>query len=142
MAVQLEERYKSIRSPHKIKGGVSGCVRECAEAQSKDFGLIATDKGWNCELPYFYHIPIFMNSLQCSWLVTVELILVTLFYLRRMCRHPVWSGSLIGTSCTTSVLRISCNVQRDGSRATKVALRRERSLMLLLRPELTISYRG
>ncbi|KAH9931317.1 nitrite reductase [Fomitopsis serialis] len=47
MAVQLEERYKGIRSPHKIKGGVSGCIRECAEAQGKDFGLIATDKGWN-----------------------------------------------------------------------------------------------
>ena len=47
MAVRLEERYKSIRSPHKLKGGVSGCVRECAEAQSKDFGLIATDKGYN-----------------------------------------------------------------------------------------------
>jgi nitrite reductase (NAD(P)H) len=36
-----------IRAPHKIKGGVSGCIRECAEAQSKDFGLIATDKGFN-----------------------------------------------------------------------------------------------
>ncbi|KAH7909470.1 hypothetical protein BJ138DRAFT_1066987 [Hygrophoropsis aurantiaca] len=47
MAIYLEERYKGIRSPHKLKGGVSGCVRECAEAQSKDFGLIATDKGWN-----------------------------------------------------------------------------------------------
>ncbi|KAH8817092.1 nitrite reductase-like protein [Xylogone sp. PMI_703] len=47
MAVRLEERYKSIRAPHKLKGGVSGCVRECAEAQSKDFGLIATDKGFN-----------------------------------------------------------------------------------------------
>ena len=47
MAVRIEERYKSIRSPHKIKGGVSGCVRECAEAQNKDFGLIATDKGFN-----------------------------------------------------------------------------------------------
>lgn len=47
MAVRLEERYKSIRSPHKIKGGVSGCVRECAEAQNKDFGLIATENGYN-----------------------------------------------------------------------------------------------
>ncbi|KAH7383586.1 nitrite reductase-like protein [Cadophora sp. MPI-SDFR-AT-0126] len=47
MAVRLEERYKSIRSPHKMKGGVSGCVRECAEAQNKDFGLIASDKGFN-----------------------------------------------------------------------------------------------
>lgn len=36
MALRLEERYKSIRSPHKIKGGVSGCVRECAEAQTKE----------------------------------------------------------------------------------------------------------
>ena len=49
VAVKLEERYKGIRSPHKFKGGVSGCVRECAEAQGKDFGLIATDKGWNSE---------------------------------------------------------------------------------------------
>ncbi|CAK1361516.1 Nitrite reductase [NAD(P)H] [Cercospora beticola] len=47
MAVRLEERYKSIRGPHKFKGGVSGCVRECAEAQNKDFGLIATEKGFN-----------------------------------------------------------------------------------------------
>lgn len=47
LAVQLENRYRGVRSPHKFKGGVSGCVRECAEAQSKDFGVIATDKGWN-----------------------------------------------------------------------------------------------
>lgn len=68
LAVELEERYKGIRAPHKFKGGVSGCVRECAEAQGKgqhaiaieslsrplhennqfiDFGVIATSKGWN-----------------------------------------------------------------------------------------------
>ncbi|SPO02459.1 probable nitrite reductase NiiA [Cephalotrichum gorgonifer] len=47
MAIRVEERYKSIRAPHKLKGGVSGCIRECAEAQSKDFGLIATEKGYN-----------------------------------------------------------------------------------------------
>ncbi|MBC8054026.1 MAG: nitrite reductase large subunit [Sphingobacteriaceae bacterium] len=46
-AIEIEERYKGIRSPHKLKGGVSGCIRECAEAQAKDFGIIATDKGWN-----------------------------------------------------------------------------------------------
>ena len=44
MAIRVEERYKSIRAPHKIKGAVSGCVRECAEAQNKDFGLIATER--------------------------------------------------------------------------------------------------
>jgi nitrite reductase (NADH) large subunit len=46
-AIEVEDRYKGLRSPHKLKGGVSGCVRECAEAQSKDFGIIATEKGWN-----------------------------------------------------------------------------------------------
>nr|WP_308200603.1 nitrite reductase large subunit NirB [Cellulosimicrobium funkei] len=47
MAVELELRYRGLRSPHKIKLGVSGCARECAEARGKDVGVIATDKGWN-----------------------------------------------------------------------------------------------
>lgn len=46
-AIEIEERYKGLRAPHKLKSAVSGCVRECAEAQSKDFGIIATEKGWN-----------------------------------------------------------------------------------------------
>jgi nitrite reductase (NADH) large subunit len=46
-AIEIEDRYKGIRAPHKLKGGVSGCIRECAEAKSKDFGVIATEKGWN-----------------------------------------------------------------------------------------------
>ncbi|MGP9020958.1 nitrite reductase large subunit NirB [Streptomyces sp. BR1] len=47
MAIQLELRYRGLRSPHKLKSAVSGCARECAEAQSKDFGVIATANGWN-----------------------------------------------------------------------------------------------
>jgi len=46
-AIEVENRYKGLRAPHKLKSAVSGCVRECAEAQGKDFGLIATEKGWN-----------------------------------------------------------------------------------------------
>lgn len=46
-AIRVENRYKGLRAPHKIKAAVSGCVRECAEAQCKDFGLIATEKGYN-----------------------------------------------------------------------------------------------
>ncbi len=46
-AIEIENRYKGLRSPHKLKGAVSGCRRECAEAQSKDFGLIATEAGYN-----------------------------------------------------------------------------------------------
>ncbi|MGW0764407.1 nitrite reductase large subunit NirB [Streptomyces sp. NPDC002676] len=47
MAIDLELRYRGLRSPHKLKAAVSGCARECAEAQSKDFGVIATSNGWN-----------------------------------------------------------------------------------------------
>jgi nitrite reductase (NADH) large subunit len=47
MAIDIENRYRGIRSPHKMKMGVSGCTRECAEAQAKDVGVIATEKGWN-----------------------------------------------------------------------------------------------
>ncbi|TCK39267.1 nitrite reductase (NADH) large subunit [Paraburkholderia sp. BL8N3] len=47
LAIDVENRYKGLRAPHKIKFGVSGCTRECAEAQGKDVGIIATEKGWN-----------------------------------------------------------------------------------------------
>ena len=47
MAIDLELRYRGLRSPHKLKSAVSGCARECAEAMSKDFGVIATANGWN-----------------------------------------------------------------------------------------------
>ncbi|MGW0857694.1 nitrite reductase large subunit NirB [Streptomyces sp. NPDC002690] len=47
MAIDLELRYRGLRSPHKLKSAVSGCARECAEARGKDFGIIATAGGWN-----------------------------------------------------------------------------------------------
>jgi nitrite reductase (NADH) large subunit len=47
LAIKLELRYRGLRAPHKLKSAVSGCTRECAEAQSKDFGIIATERGWN-----------------------------------------------------------------------------------------------
>jgi nitrite reductase (NADH) large subunit len=47
LAIDLETRYRGLRAPHKLKMAVSGCTRECAEAQGKDVGVIATEKGWN-----------------------------------------------------------------------------------------------
>ena len=47
MAIRIEQRYRGLRAPHKLKMAVSGCTRECAEAQGKDVGVIATEKGWN-----------------------------------------------------------------------------------------------
>ncbi|MEM7128890.1 MAG: nitrite reductase large subunit NirB [Chloroflexota bacterium] len=47
LAIRVESRYKGLRAPHKLKMAVSGCARECAEAQGKDVGIIATENGWN-----------------------------------------------------------------------------------------------
>lgn len=43
----LSERYRGIRSPAKIKMGVSGCPRNCSEATIKDLGVVAVEGGWD-----------------------------------------------------------------------------------------------
>ena len=103
MAVALEHRYKGLRAPHKIKFGVSGCTRECAEAQSKDIGVIATEKGWNLYVcgnggmrPR--HADLFATELDDETLVKY-IDRVLMFYVRtgeRLQRTSVWMENLEG----------------------------------------------
>lgn len=116
VAIRLEERYKGIRSPHKFKGGVSGCIRECAEAQSKDFGLIATDKGWNSKaIPYNYNFSLVEPCTQSFWLEMAVPTLVTLPYLRRTSHHPKLYELSTASLCITSTRRTDSCVLLDGS---------------------------
>ncbi|WP_076409282.1 nitrite reductase large subunit NirB [Shewanella sp. UCD-KL12] len=103
LAIDLENRYKGLRAPHKIKFAVSGCTRECAEAQSKDIGVIASDKGWNLFVggnggmrPR--HGDLFATDLSTSELVTyIDRILM--FYAKtaaRLQRTSVWLETLEG----------------------------------------------
>ncbi|MDT8429287.1 MAG: nitrite reductase large subunit NirB [Pseudomonadales bacterium] len=103
MAILIENRYKGIRSPHKIKSAVSGCTRECAEAQSKDFGVIATEKGWNLYVcgnggmrPR--HADLFATDLDDATLISyIDRFLM--FYIRtadRLQRTSVWLDNLDG----------------------------------------------
>ena len=102
-AIALENRYKGLRAPHKIKFGVSGCTRECAEAQGKDVGLIATDKGWNLYVcgnggmkPR--HAELIASSLDDATVVRyIDRFLM--FYVRtaeRLQRTSVWRENLEG----------------------------------------------
>ncbi len=103
LAVELEHRYKGLRSPHKIKFGVSGCTRECAEAQGKDIGIIATEKGWNLYIcgnggmkPR--HAELFGSDLSKEELVAM-IDRVLMFYVRtadRLQRTSTWRESLEG----------------------------------------------
>lgn len=103
MAVALENRYKGLRAPHKIKFGVSGCTRECAEAQGKDVGVIATDKGWNLYVcgnggmkPR--HAELLAGDLDDAQLVTL-IDRFLMFYVRtadRLQRTSTWREGLEG----------------------------------------------
>lgn len=103
MALRIENRYKGLRAPHKLKFAVSGCTRECAEAQSKDVGVIATENGWNLYVcgnggmkPR--HADLFATGLDDETLIRyIDRFLM--FYVRaadRLQRTSVWMGNLEG----------------------------------------------
>ncbi|WP_281689295.1 nitrite reductase large subunit NirB [Pseudonocardia thermophila] len=103
LAVVLELRYRGLRAPHKVKAGVSGCARECAEARSKDFGIIATEKGWNLYVggnggfsPR--HAELLASDLDTETLVKI-IDRFLMFYIRtadRLQRTAAWIESMEG----------------------------------------------
>ena len=103
LAIELELRYRGLRSPHKIKMGVSGCARECAEARSKDFGIIATENGWNLYVggnggfrPR--HADLFLQDVDTETLVrTIDRVLMLyVFTADRLQRTAPWIEGLDG----------------------------------------------
>lgn len=103
LAIEIEDRYKGLRSPHKLKFAVSGCTRECAEAQCKDIGVIATENGWNLYVcgnggmrPR--HADLFATDLDKETLIKY-IDRVLMFYIRtadRLQRTSVWLENLEG----------------------------------------------
>ncbi|MFD4542771.1 nitrite reductase large subunit NirB [Streptomyces bauhiniae] len=103
LAIELELRYRGLRAPHKLKSAVSGCARECAEAQSKDFGIIATSTGWNLYVggnggTTPRHADLFATDLDKATLIrTIDRFLM--FYIRtadRLERTAPWLERLDG----------------------------------------------
>ena len=103
LAVALELRYRGLRAPHKLKSAVSGCARECAEARSKDFGIIATESGWNLYVggnggfrPR--HADLFATDLSTAELVTL-IDRFLMYYIRtadRLQRTAAWIEAMDG----------------------------------------------
>ncbi|MFG1963597.1 nitrite reductase large subunit NirB [Nonomuraea sp. NPDC049028] len=103
LAIDLELRYRGLRAPHKLKSAVSGCARECAEARSKDFGVIATEQGWNLYVGGNGGFKPRHADLLAADLTTEELIRTidrfVMFYIRtadRLQRTAAWLESLDG----------------------------------------------
>jgi nitrite reductase (NADH) large subunit len=103
LAVALELRYRGLRAPHKVKAGVSGCARECAEARGKDFGVIATENGWNLYVGGNGGFRPRHAELLASDLSTEDLIAIVdrflMFYIRtadRLQRTAAWIEAMDG----------------------------------------------
>ncbi|MFC3631524.1 nitrite reductase large subunit NirB [Paracoccus angustae] len=47
LGIRLEKLMWGSWTPHKLKLGVSGCPRNCAEATCKDIGVVCVDSGYN-----------------------------------------------------------------------------------------------
>ncbi len=103
MAMDIEDRYKGLRTPHKLKFAVSGCTRECAEAQSKDIGVIATENGWNLYVcgnggmrPR--HAELFATDLDDATLIRYidRLLMLYIRTADKLQRTSVWRESLEG----------------------------------------------
>ena len=114
LAVALEMRYRGLRAPHKIKLGVSGCARECAEARGKDVGVIATENGWNLYVggnggftPR--HAQLFAEDLDTE---------------------TAGPQPSTGSSCTTSAPPTGCSAPRRGSRPSRAASTAVRAVVL------------
>ncbi|MEV0000934.1 nitrite reductase large subunit NirB [Micromonospora sp. NPDC050980] len=103
LAIALELRYRGLRAPHKLKSAVSGCARECAEARSKDFGVIATETGWNLYVggnggfrPR--HADLFATDLSTEALITL-IDRFLMYYIRtadRLQRTAAWIEAMDG----------------------------------------------
>jgi nitrite reductase (NADH) large subunit len=127
LAVELENRYKGLRAPHKIKFGVSGCTRECAEAQGKDIGIIATEKGWNLYVcgnggmkPR--HAELFASDLSKAELIQL-IDRVLMFYVRtadRLQRTSTWRESLEGDHARSAPALPQLCEQRQARRAHRL----------------------
>jgi nitrite reductase (NADH) large subunit len=103
LAIELELRYRGLRAPHKLKSAVSGCARECAEARSKDFGIIATEKGWNLYVAGNggfrpRHADLFLTDVSTEELIrTIDRFLM--YYIRtadRLQRTAAWLEAMEG----------------------------------------------
>ena len=46
LGVAMEREWEGLHTPAKVKSGVSGCPRNCAEATIKDIGAVAVEGGW------------------------------------------------------------------------------------------------
>jgi nitrite reductase (NADH) large subunit len=146
LAVALEMRYRGLRSPHKIKLGVSGCARECAEARGKDVGVIATENGWNLYVggnggftPR--HARLFAEDLDTETLVrTVDRFLM--YYVRtadRLQRTATWieavEGGMEGVRAVVMDDSLGLAADLDASMAAHVESYRDEWAATLEDPE-------
>lgn len=70
LGIKLEKTLWGSWTPHKLKLGVSGCPRNCAEATCKDIGVICVDSGYQISIGGAAGMDVRETELLCQ--VTTE----------------------------------------------------------------------
>ncbi len=89
MGIALEKMTWGSWTPHKTKMAVSGCPRNCAEATIKDFGVIATEAGWDLYVAGNGGIKVRVTDLLCK-VTTDEAVLEYAAAFMQVYREEAW----------------------------------------------------
>jgi nitrite reductase (NADH) large subunit len=82
MAIAIEKMTWGSWTPHKVKMGVSGCPRNCAEATIKDLGVVAVESGWEIHVGGNGGVKVRATDLLCHVTTMVEVLEYTGAYLQ------------------------------------------------------------
>ncbi len=66
LGIKLEKALWGSWTPHKLKLGVSGCPRNCAEATCKDIGVICVDSGYEISVGGAAGMEVLETQLLCK----------------------------------------------------------------------------
>ena len=82
LGIKLEQMLWGSWTPHKVKLGVSGCPRNCAEATCKDVGIICVDSGYQISVAGAAGMDVRETERLCDVATEAEAIDVTVAFVQ------------------------------------------------------------
>jgi nitrite reductase (NADH) large subunit len=88
LGIAIEKKFQGIETPAKVKMAVSGCPRNCAEATTKDVGIIATEGGeWEIGVGGACGVSVRKSDVLCRVKSQEEAIKITARFLQYYQEH-------------------------------------------------------
>jgi nitrite reductase (NADH) large subunit len=82
LGIDMEKAWEGLHTPAKVKSGVSGCPRNCAEATVKDIGVVAVEGGWQVRIAGAAGATVREADILCTVETAAEALRVTTAFLQ------------------------------------------------------------